>query len=78
MEVACTVHQDNQGRGLGTLLQQHLENYVKLKGLAGAAGDLFQDNMRMLKTFARKGSYSGEILENGILRVVRCFDLSSG
>jgi hypothetical protein len=31
----------------------------------------------MLKTFARKGAYSGEILEDGILRVVRYFDAPS-
>jgi len=77
VEVAYTVHEDYQGRGLGTLLQQHLESYAKRKGFVGAAGYLFQDNVPMLKTFARKGAYSGEILEDGILRVVRYFDAPS-
>jgi hypothetical protein len=31
----------------------------------------------MLKIFAKKGGYSGEILEDGILRVVRYFDAPS-
>jgi GNAT superfamily N-acetyltransferase len=74
VEVAYTVHEEYQGRGLGTLLQLHLEDYAKRKGFVGVAGYLFQDNVPMLKTFARKGSYSGEILEDGILRVVRYFD----
>ena len=77
VEVAYTVHEDYQGRGLGTLLQQYLERYAKRKGFVGAAGYLFQDNVPMLKTFARKGGYSGEILEDGILRVVRYFDAPS-
>jgi GNAT superfamily N-acetyltransferase len=77
VEVAYTVHEDYQGRGLGTLLQQHLESYAKHKGFVGAAGYLFQDNVPMLKTFARKGAYSDDILEDGILRVVRYFDAPS-
>jgi len=31
----------------------------------------------MLKTFAKKGAYSGDILEDGILRVVRTFGAPS-
>lgn len=77
VEVAYTVHEDHQGRGLGPLLQQHLEDYAKRKGFVGAAGYLFQDNVPMLKIFAKKGGYSGEILEDGILRVVRYFDAPS-
>jgi hypothetical protein len=46
-------------------------------GLTRAAGYLFQDNVPMLKTFARKRGYSGDILEDGILRVVRTFDAPS-
>jgi len=74
VEVAYTVHEDYQGRGLGTLLQQRLEKYAKGRGFLGVAGYLFEDNVAMLKTFARKGSYNGEILEDGILRVTRFFD----
>ena len=77
VEVAYTVHEDYQCRGLGTLLQQHLESYASRKGFVGAAGYLFQDNVPMLKTFARKGAYSADILEDGILRVVRYFDAPS-
>jgi hypothetical protein len=31
----------------------------------------------MLKTFPKKGAYSGDIREDGILRVVRTFDAPS-
>ncbi len=74
IDVAYTTHEDFQGLGLGTMLQGHLEAYAKKMGFRGAVGYLFEDNVAMLKTFARKGQYQGEILEDGILRVWRYFN----
>lgn len=74
VEVAYTTHEDFHGMGLGTLLQERLEAYAKRVGFRGAVGYLFEDNMAMLKTFAKKGQYQGEILEDGILRVWRYFE----
>lgn len=71
VEVAYTTHEDFQGLGLGTMLQGHLEAYAKRMGFRGAVGYLFENNMAMLKTFARKGQYQAEILEDGILKVWR-------
>jgi len=71
VEVAYTTHEDYQGLGLGTMLQERLEAYAKRMGFRGAVGYLFEDNMAMLKTFSRKGQYQAEILEDGILRVWR-------
>jgi acyl-CoA hydrolase/GNAT superfamily N-acetyltransferase len=74
MEVAYTVREGHRGLGLGTLLQDRLEHYARRMGYKGSVGYLFEDNLAMLKTFAKKGSYSGDILEDGILRVWRRFD----
>jgi GNAT superfamily N-acetyltransferase len=74
VEVAYTTHEDHQKQGLGILLQQLLEDYARRMGFRGAAGYLFQDNIPMLKTFAKKGSYKGDILEDGVLRVWRYFE----
>ncbi|MGD2126960.1 MAG: GNAT family N-acetyltransferase [Desulfobacteraceae bacterium] len=74
VEVAYTVHEDYQGQGLGSTLQENLENYAKRMGFKGACGYLFEDNLPMLKTFSKRGSYIGDILEDGILRVWRYFE----
>lgn len=73
VEVAYTVTEDYQGSGLGTLLQARVEEFAVRRGFQGAVGYLFEDNLGMLKTFAKRGSYTGEILEDGILRVQRRF-----
>ena len=73
VEVAYTVNDDYQGCGLGTLLQARLEGFAASRGFRGAVGYLFGDNLAMLKTFGKRGSYSGDILEDGILRVQRLF-----
>jgi acyl-CoA hydrolase/GNAT superfamily N-acetyltransferase len=74
IEVAYTVREEHRGLGLGTLLQDRLERYAKRMGFKGSVGYLFEENLAMLKTFAKKGAYKGDILEDGILRVWRGFD----
>jgi acyl-CoA hydrolase/L-amino acid N-acyltransferase YncA len=74
IEVAYTVREECRGHGLGTLLQDRLEKYARQKGFKGSVGYLFEDNLAMLKTFAKKGDYKGDILEDGILRVYRYFN----
>ncbi|MBN1101909.1 MAG: GNAT family N-acetyltransferase [Deltaproteobacteria bacterium] len=74
VEVAYTTHEDYQKLGLGTLLQTHLERYARRMGFKGAVGYLFEHNVPMLKTFAKKGRYQADIQEDGILRVWRCFE----
>ncbi len=78
VEVAYTVHENHRKKGLGTMLQERLEGYARRKGFKGAVGYLFEDNLGMLKTFGTKGPYSGDMLEDGILRVFRYFETSEG
>lgn len=74
IEVAYTVREEHRGLGLGTILQDRLERYAQRMGFKGSVGYLFEDNLAMLKTFAKKGAYKGDILEDGILRVWRGFN----
>jgi len=73
VEVAYTIREDYQGRGLGTILQAHLEDYARRKGFLGVSSYLFKDNVPMMKIFAKRGPYSEELVEEGILRVWRIF-----
>jgi acyl-CoA hydrolase/GNAT superfamily N-acetyltransferase len=73
IEIAYTIHEEYRGLGLGTILQNHLEDYAIRMGFTGVSGYLFQDNLPMLKIFAKRGPYQGEALEDGIMRVWRYF-----
>lgn len=73
VEIAYTIHEDYRGLGLGTMLQTRLENYAQRLGFKGVSGYLFQDNLPMLKTFAKLGPYQGDSLEDGVMRVWRYF-----
>jgi len=73
VEIAYTIHEDYRGRGLGTILQKRLEDYALRMGFKGVSGYLFQDNIPMLKTFAKRGSYRGDTMEDGVMRVWRHF-----
>jgi acyl-CoA hydrolase/GNAT superfamily N-acetyltransferase len=73
VEVAYTIHDKCRGRGLATLLQERLEAYAERMGFRGVTGYLFQDNLAMLKVFAKRGKYHKERMEGGILRVWRYF-----
>ena len=74
MGVAYTIREDYQGLGPGSILQEKLEAYAKKMGFKGVAGYLFEDNVAMLRTFAKKGKYKGDIVGDGVIRVWRVFD----
>ncbi len=78
VEVAYTIHDSYQGRGLGSLLQNRLEDYARRMNFKGVSGYLFQDNMPMIKLFSRKGPYHKERVEGGVLRVWRYFHEQEG
>lgn len=73
VEVAYTIHEAHRGKGMGTLLQEHLENYAERMGFAGATAYLFEGNRAMLRTFAKRGPYEREPVDGGVMRIVRWF-----
>jgi len=72
-EVAYTVHDQYQGSGLGTILQENLTAYAKRKGVAGFWAVSFGSNKAMLKVFGKLGPYSRTIIEPGVWRVEHWF-----
>jgi acyl-CoA hydrolase/RimJ/RimL family protein N-acetyltransferase len=73
-EVAYTVHDQFQGSGLGTVMQDHLTAYAKKKGVPGFWAVSFGSNKAMLAVFGKLGPYQRTILEPGVWRVEHWFE----
>ena len=72
-EVAITVCDEYQGKGLGGVLQRHLAAYARRKGVKGFWAYLFGTNQAMYKLFAQLGPYTQKEAEPGILRLEHRF-----
>jgi acetate---CoA ligase (ADP-forming) len=62
-EVAFLVDDAYEGRGLGTLLLEHLADYARRHGISRFVADVQSDNSRMLDVFRRSGfrlDFTGE------------------
>ena len=68
-EVAFTVDDDQQGRGLGTLLLEHLAVVARGNGIHVFIADTLADNMKMLNVFAAAGWVSERHFDTGTVRV---------
>jgi acyl-CoA hydrolase/RimJ/RimL family protein N-acetyltransferase len=72
-EVAYTIHDDFQGLGLGTIMQEHLTAYAKKKGVPGFWALSFGSNKAMLSVFGKLGPYTKTVVEPGVWRVEHRF-----
>lgn len=54
-EVAFTVADDLQGKGLGSLLFRRLATLARARGIATFEAEVLPDNEKMLRVFARSG-----------------------
>ncbi|MBV8359061.1 MAG: GNAT family N-acetyltransferase, partial [Deltaproteobacteria bacterium] len=54
-EVAVAVVDEHQGRGIATVLLQHLSRIARAAGIAEFEADVLGDNNRMLEVFAKSG-----------------------
>jgi GNAT superfamily N-acetyltransferase/acyl CoA:acetate/3-ketoacid CoA transferase beta subunit len=73
-EVAYTIHDQYQGQGLGTILQDHLVAYAKLRGVKGMWAVSFGSNKAMLSVFGKLGPYTKSVIEPGVWRVEHRFE----
>ena len=65
-DVAFLIDDEYQGRGIGTLLLQHLMRIARSKGVAGFAADVLAHNHAMLKVFHKSGCEMKSSLEGGV------------
>ncbi|MEE9162371.1 MAG: GNAT family N-acetyltransferase, partial [Candidatus Neomarinimicrobiota bacterium] len=64
--MAIVIHDQYQGRGLGTELFQHLVWIAREKGVKGVTAQVLAQNDRMLKLFRKTGREVRSSLENGV------------
>ena len=69
-EVAFAVEDAQQGRGIGTLLLEHLVDLARGRGITVFAADVMADNHRMLDVFRAAGFRQAERIESGVVQVV--------
>ncbi len=69
-EVAFLVDDNHQGRGLGTMLLEHLVAAAKEAGIARFVADTLPENNRMLRMFHEAGFDDHRTFADGVVRVV--------
>jgi RimJ/RimL family protein N-acetyltransferase len=75
-EVAVTVADDWQGRGVGTALLEALAEVARANGVHRFVASVLADNLAMRRVFSRYGGH-GEFSGDGVVRVVFDLDRSS-
>jgi acetyl coenzyme A synthetase (ADP forming)-like protein len=68
-EVAFTVADAHQGRGVGTLLLEHLAEIARQQGITQFEADVLGENNRMLQVFAASGFTVQRSLASGVFHV---------
>ncbi|MGD0943946.1 MAG: GNAT family N-acetyltransferase [Acidimicrobiales bacterium] len=68
-EVAFVVRDDHQGRGLGTVLLEHLASAAVQRGIGRFVADALPENYRMLNVFRSAGFDEHALLDSGVIRV---------
>jgi acetyl coenzyme A synthetase (ADP forming)-like protein len=68
-EVAFAVADVHQGRGLGTLLLEHLADLARAQGITEFEADVLGENNRMLQVFATSGFEIKRSVEGGVFHV---------
>ncbi|MHC4606047.1 MAG: GNAT family N-acetyltransferase [Planctomycetota bacterium] len=68
-EVALTVHDDHQGRGLGSFLFEHIVRIAKARRVVGFTGHVEPGNARMLHIFQKYAKKVTTRLEGGVSQI---------
>lgn len=69
-EVAFVVEDRHQGRGIGTILLEHLAAAAVWRGIRRFVADALADNRAMLGVFRSAGFEESQALDAGVVRVV--------
>ena len=68
-EVAFAVADDHQGRGIGTLLLEHLAPIARVNGITVFEADVLGENNRMMHVFAKSGFVVTRAIDAGVFHV---------
>jgi len=69
-EVAFTVADEYQGRGIGTLLLTHLVLIARARGISEFEADVFAENHQMFEVFEHRGfKVQQSAIESGVVHV---------
>ncbi len=68
-EVAFAVLDEHQGRGIGTVLLEHLGRVARAAGITEFQADVLGDNNRMLEVFAKSGFRVKRSTEAGVVHL---------
>ncbi|MEO7731437.1 MAG: GNAT family N-acetyltransferase, partial [Kofleriaceae bacterium] len=68
-EVAFDIGDTDQGRGIGTLLLEHLAQIGRTRGVSAFRAEVEADNVQMLEVFGRSGLVTHQAIEANVLHV---------
>ncbi len=68
-EVAFTVRDDYQGRGLGSVLLEHLAVAARERGIRRFVAEVLPGNRRMVGTFSHAGYRVAQELDEGVIKL---------
>src|SRR5262249_22562644 len=68
-EVAFAVLDEHQGRGIGTVLLEHLATLARARGITEFQADVLGENNRMLRVFAKSGFLVTRSVDGGVFHV---------
>ncbi|MBW1686609.1 MAG: GNAT family N-acetyltransferase [Deltaproteobacteria bacterium] len=77
-EVAFVVADAHQGRGIGTLMLEHLAVIARTHGIRSFAADTLSHNRRMLQVFRDAGFGVERVTEAGVVRISFPIQLTEG
>lgn len=68
-EIAFTVRDDHQGRGIGSVLLEHLAAVARENGIERFYAEVLPDNRRMIATFAEAGYRPSQKMSDGVVHM---------
>jgi|RhiMetdeSRZDD1v2_1073273.scaffolds.fasta_scaffold616371_2 RimJ/RimL family protein N-acetyltransferase len=68
-QLACSVVDDYQGRGLGTLLMEHVLRLARARGVVEFAADVLSDNHPMLRLLTKSGLATHRSTQAGVVHI---------
>src|SRR5690625_6520825 len=70
-EVAFNIADEHQGRGLGSILMEHLAAAARENGLRIFTAEVLPENRKMLKVFQAAGFETSRSFEDGVVEIGR-------